>query len=80
MCNQSRLHVHWKRVSDRFTMSESSPESSSRTSLESYASISVEDLLSLSNLKVLEVNDQIRELQTIIRDKWADPIENLQLT
>lgn len=61
-------------------MSESSPESSSRTSLESYASTSVEDLLSLSNLKVLEVNDQIRELQTIIRDKWADPIENLQLT
>ena len=51
-------------------MTDHSPESgSSRSSLESYASVSMEELLSSPNLKMLEVNDQIRELQTIIRDK-----------
>ena len=50
-------------------MSDSSPDSGSRSSLESYATVSVEELLSSPNLKMLEVNDQIRELQTIIRDK-----------
>ena len=57
-------------------MSESSPECGSRSSLESFTSVSVDELMSLPNLKVLEVNDQIRELQTIIRDKlvgrWTD--------
>ena len=48
-------------------MSDNSPESgSSRSSLESYV---VDELLSSPNLKMLEANDQIRELQTIIRDK-----------
>ena len=52
------------------SMSENSLESgSSRSSLESYISVNMEELLSLPNLKVLEVNDQIRELQTIIRDE-----------
>ena len=50
-------------------MSDNSPESGSHSSLESYTSIDVEELLSSPNLKMLEINDQIRELQTIIRDK-----------
>lgn len=50
-------------------MSDSSPESGSRTSLENYAAVSVEELKSMPNLRMIEVNDQIRELQTIIRDK-----------
>ena len=51
-------------------MSDNSPESGgSRSSLESYGSVSMEELLSSPNLKMLEVNDQVRELQTIVRDK-----------
>ena len=52
-------------------MSDSSPESGSRSSLEGYASVSVEDLKLMPNLRMIEVNDQIRELQTIIRDKYV---------
>lgn len=42
-----------------------SPESS-QVSLSEY---SEEEVLSLHNLKILEPNDQIKELQTIIRDQ-----------
>jgi hypothetical protein len=31
--------------------------------------LSEAEILSLPNMRVLEINDQIRELQTIIRDK-----------
>jgi len=45
--------------------SDSSPDSSQ---LE-FDAPSESEVLSLPNLRVLEANDQVRELQTIIRDK-----------
>lgn len=47
---------------------DSSPEGSQLSLVET---VSERDVLSLPNLRVLEVNDQIRELQTIIRDKYV---------
>lgn len=49
-----------------FTMSNDSSPEGSQFSLDE---IKDTEVLSLPNLRVLEINDQIRELQTIIRDK-----------
>ena len=53
-------------------MSDSSPDGS-RSSLDCFNGASAVDqgydISSLKNLRVMQVNDQIRELQTIIRDK-----------
>ena len=48
--------------------SESSPECS-QISLDELGDIRESDVLSHPNMKVLSTNDQIRELQTIIRNK-----------
>ena len=61
------LHVHVCTV----LMAEWVEWSMSDNSLESYGSVNMEELLSSPNLKMLEVNDQVRELQTIVRDKWV---------
>ena len=45
----------------------SSPGGSSESSLDE--GVTVEDVLALGNLKLLQSNGQIRELQTIIRDR-----------
>lgn len=53
-------------------MSNDSSPRGSQTSLTEPEKASKGDVLSLPNMKVLEINDQIRELQTTIRDKWAE--------
>jgi len=54
---------------------QSSLESSSSTSIASSISADTPDVGELcetyKNFKVLESNDQIKELQTILRDKWG---------
>lgn len=50
-------------------MSNDSSPRGSQTSLTEPEKASKGDVLSLPNMKVLEINDQIRELQTTIRDK-----------
>ena len=57
-------------------------ESSSSTSVASSTSVDTADAAELcenfQNFKVLESNDQIRELQTILRDQW-EPIDRISL-
>ena len=50
-------------------MSNDSSPGGSQTSLLEPELASDSEVWSLPNLKVLEINDQIRELQTTIRDK-----------
>ena len=53
------------------TMSNDSSPGGSQTSLNGPEAeeASSSEILALPNLRLLEINDQIRELQTIIRDK-----------
>ena len=55
-------------------------ESSSSTSVASSTSFDTTDIAELcetfKNFKVLESNDQIRELQTILRDQWEFDIHD----
>lgn len=53
------------------SMSNDSSPGGSQTSLLGPGLASDSEVMSLPNLKVLETNDQIRELQTTIRDKWV---------
>ncbi len=51
-------------------MSDSSPDGSRDGSFECFNGASAVDTGALPNLRVMENNDQIRELQTVIRDKY----------
>lgn len=50
-------------------MSNDSSPGGSQISLAEDRDVKCSDVLALPNLRLLEPNDQIRELQTIIRDK-----------
>lgn len=53
-------------------MSSDNSPGGSQTSLTGYpGGVSESEVLSLPNMRLLEINDQIRELQTTIRDKWV---------
>ena len=45
--------------------------SDSSSSLEFFNGAGVIETSSLKNLRLIEANDQIRELQTVIRDKYV---------
>ncbi len=54
-------------------MSDSSPDGSREGSFDCFNGASAVDTGALPNLRVMENNDQIKELQTIIRDKYVRP-------
>lgn len=51
---------------------DSSPGGSQLCLVEQNGDVKSSDVLALPNLRLVEPNDQIRELQTIIRDKWVN--------